>query len=152
MSDPDFYSRIATALHDIEADGLLKPERVLESAQGGKVSITGSSVLNLCANNYLGLANDQRVVEAAIEATRRWGAGLASVRFICGTQSIHKELEAAIADYLGLEDAVLFAAAFDANGGVFEPLLTAEDAVVSDSLNHASINDGVRRSKAPRYR
>ncbi|WP_296615831.1 glycine C-acetyltransferase [Sphingomonas sp.] len=152
MSDPDFYSRVAATLLNIETEGLLKPERVLESAQGGMVRIGGRDIINLCANNYLGLANDPRVVEAAIEATHRWGAGLASVRFICGTQSIHKELEASIAAYLGLEDAILFAAAFDANGGVFEPLLGNQDAIVSDSLNHASIIDGVRLSKAQRYR
>lgn len=134
------------------AHGLLKPERVLESPQGAEVLVGGSQVINLCANNYLGLANDPRVTQASIDATLRWGAGLASVRFICGTQEIHKELETAIAAYLGLDDAILFAAAFDANGGVFEPLLGAEDAIVSDSLNHASIIDGVRLSKAMRYR
>ena len=148
----DFYTRIASQLRELERAGLLKPERVLSSAQGGVVQAGGRQVFNLSANNYLGLANDPRVVDAAIEATRTWGAGLASVRFICGTQTIHKDLEREIADYLGFEDAVLFAAAFDANGGVFEPLLGAEDAIVSDSLNHASIIDGVRLSKARRYR
>lgn len=148
----DFYARISAELGAIDAQGLTKPERVLRSAQGGEVEIAGRKLINLCANNYLGLANDERVIDRAVEATRRWGAGLASVRFICGTQEIHKELEAAIASYLGFEDAILFAAAFDANGGVFEPLLSDADAIISDSLNHASIIDGVRLSKAKRYR
>lgn len=149
-----FYERIHAELRDIDAKGLTKPERVLMSPQGSLVEIEGSPrpVINLCANNYLGLANDPRVVEASIAATRKWGAGLASVRFICGTQKIHKELEAAIAAYLGFEDAILFAAAFDANGGVFEPLLGEQDAIISDALNHASIIDGVRLCKAKRYR
>ncbi len=151
-----FYARIEATLGDIESAGLTKVERVMLSPQAGSVSVDtphGPRVaLNLCANNYLGLANDPRIVEASIEATRSWGAGLASVRFICGTQAIHKELEASIAAYLGYEDAILFAAAFDANGGVFETLLGPEDAVISDSLNHASIIDGVRLSKAQRYR
>ena len=152
MTATGFYDRIGADLESLGRDGLLKPEHVLQSPQGGEVRIGGRPVLNLCANNYLGLASDPRVVEAAIEATRRWGAGLASVRFICGTQEIHKELEAAIADYLGYEDAILFAAAFDANGGVFEPLFGEEDAIVSDTLNHASIIDGVRLCKARRFR
>ena len=152
MTATGFYDRIGADLESLGRDGLLKPEHVLQSPQGGEVRIGGRPVLNLCANNYLGLASDPRVVEAAIEATRRWGAGLASVRFICGTQEIHKELEAEIADYLGYEDAILFAAAFDANGGVFEPLFGEEDAIVSDTLNHASIIDGVRLCKARRFR
>ena len=152
MTATGFYDRISAELEALGRDGLLKPEHVLQSPQGGEVRIGGRPVLNLCANNYLGLASDPRVVEAAIEATRRWGAGLASVRFICGTQEIHKELEAAIAGYLGYEDAILFAAAFDANGGVFEPLFGEEDAIVSDTLNHASIIDGVRLCKARRFR
>ena len=149
-----FYDRIEAELSAIRADGLMKPERVLTTPQGAAVRIEGGppSMLNLCANNYLGLAADPRVVEAAIAATRNWGAGLASVRFICGTQTLHKQLEAETAAYLGYDDAILFAAAFDANGGVFEPLLSAEDAIVSDTLNHASIIDGVRLSKAKRYR
>jgi glycine C-acetyltransferase len=150
--DADFHTRIEADLAQLERDGLLKPERVLSSPQGASVSIGEREVLNLCANNYLGLANDPRVVAAAIDATQRWGAGLASVRFICGTLEIHKELEAAIAAYLGFEDAILFAAAFDANGGVFEPLLGEADAIVSDTLNHASIIDGARLSKARRCR
>jgi len=150
--DLHFYQRVESELQALGQAGLLKPERILSSPQGGSVQIAGRDVFNLSANNYLGLANDPRIVDAAIEATRKWGAGLASVRFICGTQSIHKELEQEIASYLGFEDAILFAAAFDANGGVFEPLLGDEDAIVSDSLNHASIIDGVRLSKARRYR
>jgi glycine C-acetyltransferase len=153
-----FFESVALALGDIEAQGLTKPERVIHSSQDAWVRVwTGEGeperrVLNLCANNYLGLAACPRVAEGAIEAIRSWGAGVASVRFICGTLGIHKALEAAIADYLGFEDAILFAAAFDANGGVFEPLLGESDAIVSDSLNHASIIDGVRLSKARRYR
>jgi glycine C-acetyltransferase len=143
---------MSAELSAIEAEGLWKPERVIESRQGPEVQVGGKEVLNFCANNYLGLGGDERIVEAAIDATRRWGAGLASVRFICGTQEIHKELEASIASYLGKEDAILFAAAFDANGGVFEPLLGEQDCIVSDSLNHASIIDGVRLCKAARKR
>lgn len=153
--DSAFYERIGAELEAIEQQGLMKPERVLRSSQGAQIRVSTQgqrSVLNFCANNYLGLASDSRVVSAAIAATRDWGAGLASVRFICGTQEPHKMLEAAIARYLGFEDAILFAAAFDANGGLFEPLLGEADAIVSDSLNHASIIDGVRLSKAKRYR
>jgi glycine C-acetyltransferase len=148
----DFHARIAAELADIDAQGLTKPERVIASRQGPVIEVGGRQVLNFCANNYLGLAGDQRIVDAAKEAADRRGAGTASVRFICGTQDIHKELEAAIAGYLGFEDAILFAAAFDANGGLFEPLFGEEDAIVSDSLNHASIIDGVRLCKAKRYR
>ena len=147
-----FHDRVANALADIEAQGLTKPERVIASRQGPVIRVGDREVLNFCANNYLGLAGDQRVVDAGLKAQERWGAGTASVRFICGTLEIHKELEAAIAGYLGFEDAILFAAAFDANGGLFEPLLGEEDAIVSDSLNHASIIDGVRLCKAKRYR
>lgn len=150
--DQDFYQRIRETVDAIERDGLLKPERVISSPQGARVTIKGREVLNLCANNYLGLANDERVIAAGMAAAERWGAGLASVRFICGTQEIHKELEAEIAEYLGFDDAILFAAAFDANGGVFEPLLDEADAIISDTLNHASIIDGVRLCKARRYR
>ncbi|HEY3948304.1 glycine C-acetyltransferase [Phenylobacterium sp.] len=153
----DFYTRIAGELADIERQGLTKPERVIGSRQGPVVQVRlgdGRTVeaLNFCANNYLGLAGDPRVAEASAKAAREAGAGMASVRFICGTQQVHKELEAATADYLGYEDAILFAAAFDANGGVFEPLLGEGDAIVSDSLNHASIIDGVRLCKAERRR
>ena len=151
MTSP-FYARVARELADIEAQGLTKPERVISSRQGPVIEVAGRQVLNFCANNYLGLAGDERVVQAGIEAQTRWGAGTASVRFICGTLDIHKELEGAIAAYLGFEDTILFAAAFDANGGLFEPLLGEEDAIVSDSLNHASIIDGVRLCKAKRYR
>jgi glycine C-acetyltransferase len=147
-----FYDRIRSELADIDAQGLTKPERVIASRQGAEITVAGRQVLNFCANNYLGLAGDERVTQAGIEAQGRWGAGAASVRFICGTLEIHKELEAAIAGYLGFEDSILFAAAFDANGGVFEPLFGEEDAIVSDSLNHASIIDGVRLCKAKRYR
>lgn len=147
-----FHDRIAAELADIDAQGLTKPERVIASRQGPVIEVAGKKVLNFCANNYLGLAGDERVVQAGIRAQERWGAGTASVRFICGTLEIHKELERAIADYLGFEDTILFAAAFDANGGIFEPLFGAEDAIVSDSLNHASIIDGVRLCKARRYR
>ena len=147
-----FYDRVAAELIDIDSQGLTKPERVIASRQGPVIEVGGRQVLNFCANNYLGLAGDERVVQAGIEAQKRWGAGTASVRFICGTLEIHKTLERAIADYLGFEDTILFAAAFDANGGIFEPLFGAEDAIVSDSLNHASIIDGVRLCKAKRYR
>jgi glycine C-acetyltransferase len=151
-----FYARVDATLSAIEAEGLTKPERVIVSKQGARIEVATPggtrSVLNFCANNYLGLAADPRIIDAAMEATRAWGAGLASVRFICGTQQPHKHLERAIADYLGFDDAILFAAAFDANGGVFETLLGENDAVISDSLNHASIIDGVRLSKAKRYR
>ena len=147
-----FHDRVAAELADIDAQGLTKPERVIASRQGPVIKVGGRDVLNFCANNYLGLAGDERVVQAGIRAQEKWGAGTASVRFICGTLEIHKELEQAIAGYLGFEDAILFAAAFDANGGVFEPLFGAEDAIVSDSLNHASIIDGVRLCKAKRYR
>ena len=147
-----FHDRIAAELADIDAQGLTKPERVIQSRQGPVIEVGGRQVLNFCANNYLGLAGDERVVRAGIKAQQQWGAGTASVRFICGTLGVHKELERAIADYLGFEDAILFAAAFDANGGIFEPLFGAEDAIVSDSLNHASIIDGVRLCKAKRYR
>ena len=147
-----FHDRIALELADIGQQGLTKPERVIASRQGPVITVGGREVLNFCANNYLGLAGDERVTQAGIAAQERWGAGTASVRFICGTLEIHKELEAAIAGYLGFEDAILFAAAFDANGGLFEPLLGPDDAIVSDSLNHASIIDGVRLCKAKRYR
>ncbi|WP_420478837.1 glycine C-acetyltransferase [Brevundimonas sp. FT23028] len=147
-----FYDRVSAELADIEAQGLTKPERVIASRQGPVIKVGGRDVLNFCANNYLGLAGDERVTQAGIRAQEKWGAGTASVRFICGTLEIHKELERAIADYLGFEDTILFAAAFDANGGIFEPLFGADDAIISDSLNHASIIDGVRLCKAKRYR
>lgn len=139
-------------ISDIEAAGLFKSERLLQSPQQAQVEVGGSSVLVLCANNYLGLANHPAVVEAARNALERWGYGLASVRFICGTQSIHKQLEAKLSEFLGTEDTILYSSCFDANGGLFETLLEQEDAVISDELNHASIIDGVRLSKASRFR
>lgn len=152
MADSLFYDRVSATLGQLGDEGLLKPERVLSTPQGADIATSAGPAINFCANNYLGLANDRRVKAASVQAIEDWGAGLASVRFICGTQRIHKQLEAATAEYLGFEDAILFAAAFDANGGVFEPLLTEDDAIVSDSLNHASIIDGVRLCKAKRYR
>ena len=139
-------------LADIKAAGLYKTERVIASAQRAEIEVAGRSVLNFCANNYLGLSDNKRLIEAAKRAMDERGFGMSSVRFICGCQDIHKELEHAIADYFGTEDTILYAACFDANGGVFEPLFTEQDAIISDALNHASIIDGVRLSKAVRYR
>ena len=139
-------------LADIKAAGLYKTERVIASPQRAEIEVAGRSVLNFCANNYLGLSDDERLIEAAKRAMDERGFGMSSVRFICGCQDIHKELERAIADYFGTEDTILYAACFDANGGVFEPLFTEQDAIISDTLNHASIIDGVRLSKAVRYR
>ncbi|MGF7081140.1 glycine C-acetyltransferase [Mucilaginibacter sp. UYCu711] len=137
----------------IEEAGLYKKERIITSAQGADITVAGGQeVINFCANNYLGLSGDKRVIEAAKKAMDTHGYGLSSVRFICGTQDIHKELEKKIAEFLGTEDTILYAAAFDANGGVFEPLFDAQDAIISDELNHASIIDGVRLCKAQRYR
>jgi glycine C-acetyltransferase len=137
----------------IEEAGLYKKERIITSAQGADITVAGGQeVINFCANNYLGLSGDKRVIEAAKKAMDSHGYGLSSVRFICGTQDIHKELEQKIAEFLGTEDTILYAAAFDANGGVFEPLFDAQDAIISDELNHASIIDGVRLCKAQRYR
>ena len=137
----------------IESAGLYKKERVIASVQDAEITLTdGSKVLNFCANNYLGLSSHPRIIEAAKRTLDTHGFGMSSVRFICGTQDIHKELEAKIAEFYGMEDTILYAAAFDANGGVFEPLLGAEDAIISDSLNHASIIDGVRLCKAMRFR
>ena len=138
-------------LADIKAAGLYKTERVIASPQRAEIEVAGRSVLNFCANNYLGLSDDERLIEAAKRAMDERGFGMSSVRFICGCQDIHKELERAIADYFGTEDTILYAACFDANGGVFEPLFTEQDAIISDALNHASIIDGVRLSKAVRY-
>lgn len=139
-------------LDAIKADGLFKSERIIEGEQGAEIMVNGQKVLNFCANNYLGLSSHPKVIEAAKNSLDTHGFGMSSVRFICGTQDIHKELEQKIADFLGTEDTILYAAAFDANGGVFEPLLTADDAIISDSLNHASIIDGVRLCKAQRFR
>ncbi len=139
-------------LADIKAAGLYKTERVIESPQRAEIDVAGKKVLNFCANNYLGLSDNKRLIEAAKKAMDERGFGMSSVRFICGCQDIHKQLEKAIADYFGTEDTILYAACFDANGGVFEPLLNEQDAIISDALNHASIIDGVRLCKAVRYR
>ena len=147
-----FANRIATELTEIETAGLLKKERVITSEQGAEIIVGGKSVLNFCANNYLGLSSHPKVVEAAKKYIDLRGFGMSSVRFICGTQDIHKELEKKLADFLGTENTILYAAAFDANGGVFEPLFNEQDAIISDALNHASIIDGVRLCKAQRYR
>ena len=148
-----FKPKLELELQSIEDAGLFKRERIITSSQAAQITITGGKqVLNFCANNYLGLSSHPRVVQAAKEAIDSHGFGLSSVRFICGTQDIHKELEKKLAEFLGTEDTILYAAAFDANGGVFEPLFGAEDAIISDALNHASIIDGVRLCKAMRYR
>jgi glycine C-acetyltransferase len=145
--------QLQAELEQIEKDGLYKRERIITSEQGAEITVQGGQkVLNFCSNNYLGLSSHPRVIEAAKQALDSHGFGMSSVRFICGTQDIHKELEDKIANFLGTEDTILYAAAFDANGGVFEPLLNAEDAIISDSLNHASIIDGVRLCKAQRFR
>ena len=143
---------LSHTLAEIREAGLYKEERLIESSQYASIQVAGKEVLNFCANNYLGLANDPRLIEAYSRMMQERGFGMASVRFICGTQDIHKQLEAAISDYFKTEDTILYAACFDANGGVFEPLLTDEDAIISDALNHASIIDGVRLCKAKRYR
>ncbi|MRX33648.1 glycine C-acetyltransferase [Aminobacter sp. MDW-2] len=152
----DFLSHISNVLQGIEADGLYKRERHISGMQAGRIKVKGPDgerqMVNLCANNYLGLADNADIRRAAATALDEFGFGMASVRFICGTQTLHRELEHAISDYLGKDDAILFAACFDANGALFEPLLGAEDAIISDSLNHASIIDGVRLSKAKRFR
>ncbi|MES2844703.1 MAG: glycine C-acetyltransferase [Pseudomonadota bacterium] len=153
MSDKAaFLDHLRATLSGIEADGLLKRERLITGAQGAHVAMAGRDMVNLCANNYLGLANDTRLIAAAKAAMDDHGFGMASVRFICGTQDIHRTLETRLAGFLGTDDSILFAACFDANGGLFEPLLGPEDAVISDSLNHASIIDGIRLCKARRYR
>ncbi|PIW75175.1 MAG: glycine C-acetyltransferase, partial [Candidatus Portnoybacteria bacterium CG_4_8_14_3_um_filter_44_10] len=146
-------SDLRETLKQLEEQGLYKRERILSSPQGVEIRLVGGQVvLNFCANNYLGLANDPRLIKAARETIEKWGYGLSSVRFICGTQEIHKELERKISEFLGTEDAILYAACFDANGGVFEPFFDADSAIISDELNHASIIDGVRLSKAVRLR
>src|SRR6188472_593226 len=147
---PNRYEQV---LESIRADGLFKSERIITSPQDSEIELEGGRrVLNFCANNYLGLADDPSVIAAAKNALDTHGFGMASVRFICGTQDLHKQLEAKIAAFFGTEDAILYAACFDANGGLFEPLLGEEDAVISDALNHASIIDGVRLCKARRFR
>ena len=147
-----FVERLATEIDEIKSSGLFKTERIIASEQGAEIMVNGKTVLNFCANNYLGLSAHPKVIEAAKKYIDYRGYGLSSVRFICGTQDIHKELEQKISSFLGTEDSILYAAAFDANGGVFEPLFNEQDAIISDALNHASIIDGVRLCKAQRYR
>ena len=147
-----YLSHISSQLDQIAADGMMKKEREITSPQAGQISVGPRTVINLCANNYLGLADHPELISAAKGAMEPRGFGMASVRFICGTQDLHRELESRLANYLHMDDAILFAACFDANGGLFEPLLGPEDAVVSDALNHASIIDGIRLCKAKRYR
>ena len=148
----DLKNQLKAELYEIRAAGLYKGERVIDTPQAARVSVGERSVLNMCANNYLGLASHPEVIEAARDALDEWGYGLASVRFICGTQAIHKQLEDKLSDFLGMEDTILYTSCFDANGGLFETLLGPNDAVISDELNHASIIDGVRLCKAKRFR
>ena len=143
---------LSQTLAEIKEAGLYKEERLIESPQRAAITVKGKEVLNFCANNYLGLSDHPRLIEGAKRMMDERGFGMSSVRFICGTQDIHKQLEAAISEYFKTEDTILYAACFDANGGVFEPLFTEEDAIISDALNHASIIDGVRLCKAKRYR
>ena len=149
---PEFARHLSDTLAEIEAQGLMKRERPIDTPQAGRIGVDGREMLNLCANNYLGLADNPRLIAAAKNSLDRDGFGMASVRFICGTKPMHRVLEHAIAGFLGKDDAILFAACFDANGGLFEPLLGPEDAIISDALNHASIIDGVRLCKARRFR
>jgi glycine C-acetyltransferase len=148
----NLVQRLNSELEEIRSAGLFKTERIIESQQGAEIIVSGKKVLNFCANNYLGLSSHQKVIEAAKKYIDQRGYGMSSVRFICGTQDIHKELEQKIAEFLGTEDTILYAAAFDANGGLFEPLFGEHDAIISDELNHASIIDGVRLCKAQRFR
>src|SRR5215210_1304196 len=149
----DYQQHLQAELDGIREAGFYKTERVITTPQGSHVHVaTGEDVINLCANNYLGLAQDPRVQAAAQEGLERWGYGMASVRFICGTQQVHKQLEDQLSAWLGMEDTILYPSCFDANGGLFETLLGSEDAVISDELNHASIIDGIRLSKAQRFR
>ena len=150
----DFKSHLITELQGIKDAGLYKNERIITTAQRAAINVDGvnGEVLNFCANNYLGLSDNQRLIDAAKRAMDSHGYGMSSVRFICGTQDFHKQLEDAISKYFHTEDTILYAACFDANGGLFEPLFTEEDAIISDALNHASIIDGVRLCKAKRYR
>jgi glycine C-acetyltransferase len=152
MYPENFKKQLQNELSSIESEGLYKKERIISSPQSAEIVANGKKVLNFCANNYLGLSSHPEIVQAAKDGIDSHGFGLSSVRFICGTQDIHKELERKISEFLGTEDTILYAAAFDANGGVFEPLLGEEDAIISDSLNHASIIDGVRLCKAQRFR
>jgi glycine C-acetyltransferase len=146
-----FGEVLGAEIENIRTQGLYKEERILQGPQGAEITVGGRTVLNFCANNYLGLASDPRVVQAAKSALDKWGYGLSSVRFICGTTELHKQLERELADFLGMEDAILYAACFDANGGVFEPLLDRHCSIITDQLNHASIIDGVRLAKADRH-
>jgi glycine C-acetyltransferase len=150
--DGAFLTRLASETEALKGAGLFKAERVITSPQGGEIGVGGAEVINLCANNYLGLSNHPRLVAAAARGVERWGFGMSSVRFICGTQSVHKDLEDRLSAFLGTEDTILYSSCFDANGGLFETLLDERDAIISDSLNHASIIDGVRLSKAQRLR
>ena len=150
--DEKLANRIAKEVEEIKAAGLYKEERIITSPQGAEITVNGKTVLNFCANNYLGLSSHPEVIEAAHRTLETHGYGMSSVRFICGTQDIHKELERKLSEFLGTEDTILYAAAFDANGGVFEPLYNEADAIISDALNHASIIDGVRLCKAQRFR
>jgi len=152
MSSSNFYNRLKSEVAEIETSGLLKAERKIDSVQGAEILVNNQKVLNFCANNYLGLSSHPKVLEAAKKTIDDRGYGMSSVRFICGTQDIHKELETKLSTFLGTEDTILYVACFDANGGVFEPLLNEEDVIISDALNHASIIDGVRLCKAKRAR
>jgi len=153
MSFNKVKESFSSDLEEIKKAGLWKTERIINSDQKSKIQLSDNQeVINMCANNYLGLANNPEVIQAAKDGLDRWGFGLASVRFICGTQTLHKTLEEKVSEYLGMEDTILYAACFDANGGLFETILTADDAVISDELNHASIIDGIRLCKAQRYR
>ena len=152
MISQKFLENITNELTNIENDGLYKKERIITSQQSAEIEVGGKKLLNFCANNYLGLSNNPEVMKASQDAIESHGYGMSSVRFICGTQDIHKDLEAKISNFLGMEDTILYAACFDANGGVFEPLFLEEDAIISDELNHASIIDGVRLCKSARYR
>lgn len=152
MISQKFLENITNELTNIENDGLYKKERIITSQQSAEIEVAGKRLLNFCANNYLGLSNNPEVMKASKDAIDSHGYGMSSVRFICGTQDIHKDLEAKISKFLGMEDTILYAACFDANGGVFEPLFSDEDAIISDELNHASIIDGVRLCKSARYR
>jgi glycine C-acetyltransferase len=152
MSSVSFYNRLQNELTEIDNSGLYKKERIIDSEQGAEITVNGKTVLNFCANNYLGLSSHPKVLEAAKKGIDYRGYGMSSVRFICGTQDIHKELEQKLSTFLGTEDTILYVACFDANGGVFEPLLSEEDIIISDALNHASIIDGVRLCKAKRAR
>ena len=148
----NFKQHVERTISEIREAGLFKSERVIDGPQEAHIDVNGREVLNMCANNYLGLSDHPAIVEAARVALDEWGYGLSSVRFICGTQAIHKDLERRISEFLGTEDTILYTSCFDANGGLFETLLAEEDAIISDELNHASIIDGVRLSKAQRFR